>query len=479
MSEPALSSMLELLACQHMADLLACFSARVDALVPGGTQILGLIPFPGSEIVCDVTGETLDTLHLGVNDFTHPLAQVIRSGKPAVWLSLNYGARIEHPHFRELVLRQSGACGLYALPLPDGQGRVGGIWAILAPSETIEGLLNVESLFSPLIQVFQHRSKELYKTSTSHDPDASLQTLEAAPWRIPGERVRHLYETLYAGKPILIAGETGTGKTWLAHYLHRYSAGQASLVSLDCAVLSEEWQGMKIFGENSVANSALVKAHQGILLIENIDRLSARWHGYFQHFLDTKEVLSMDGRDAGWVDLKLILTSSDCNDWKNSYVGFFQRFAGNGIYLPPLRERKQDINVIIECILKEQCLNLPAGFKFHEKNIGYLLGYSYPGNIRELENILLDYVSHVQFEGIDAGNEALREKTKERNADMFVSLYETQEHGSLKSLIAHYEAIVIRQRLKKYRFDKERTAASLSISRRSLDMKCKKSGIVR
>lgn len=478
MPEPALHPMLELISCEHMDDLLARFSAGVETIVPGMSQIFGLISFPGSEVVCQVTGKMPDHIHLGVDDFTHPLAQVIRSGKPAVWLSLNYGARIEHTAFRELILSQGRECGLYALPFGDGHGRICGIWAMLAPSAMIGDLLNVEK-FSSLLQVFQLRSKELSKVHIPIGNVTNLRTSEAEPWRVSSERIQHCLKALGLGRPVLITGELSTGKTWLAHYLYRRSPGQTALVSLDCAVLSEEWQGIKLFGEKSVASSLLVKANRGFLLIENIDRLSPRWHGSFQYFLDTNEVLSTDGRDSGSADVTLIFTSSGCDDWKKVHVGFYHRVAGVEIYLSPLRERIQDIKTISESILSEHSLKLPTGFYLSEEVIDILVGYSYPGNIRELENILDNYVFLIKSEGAKVGKTALREKTKERQAGMFFSPSGSQDSGSLKTIITRYEAIVLRERLNKYNFDKERTAASLSISRRSLDMKCKKSGIVR
>lgn len=479
MPEPVLSAILELLACQQVDDLMACFAARVAMLAPYGSQIIGVIPFPGSEMACRVTGERTDTLHLSVDDFRHPLAQVIRSAKPALWLSLNYGARIEHPNFRELVSRQNGECGLYAIPLLEGQGRVWGIWAILAPATTLEALLTIESQFSSLLQVFLIRSRELNKTGTRIEPAPCQQAAEPLPWRISSERVQHLVEALSPGKPVLIVGEKGTGKTWLAHYLHRYSKGQAPLVNLDCALLSEEWQGIKIFGEKNVSGSALVKAHRGFLLLENIDRLSPRWHGYFQHFLDTHEVLSTDGRDAGNVHLQLILTSQDREEWKRKHAGFYHRIAGSEIYLPPLREQRQGIKSIVERILTENHRDLPVNFYLAEEVVESLVKYSYPGNIREMENILRDYIFQVKNHGMAVGYRELMEKTIGRPARFFSPLSESHDSGPLKKILARYETIVLRQRLEKYNFDKERTAASLSISRRSLDMKCKKSGIVR
>lgn len=479
MPEPALPAILDLLACQQLDDLLACFASKIAMLAPGGSQILGVIPFPGSEIACQVIGEKAASLHLRVDDFRHPLAQVIRNAKPAVWLSLNYGARIEHPKFRDLVLRQNGECGLYAIPLLEGQGRVWGVWAILAPATTLEALLNVENQFSSLLQVFLIRSRELKKTDAQIEPAQRKQASETLPWRVSGDCLQHVVEALSLGKPVLIVGEKGTGKTWLAHYLHRYCTGQAPFVNLDCAVLSEEWQGVKIFGEKNVSGSALVKAHRGFLLLENIDRLAPRWHGYLQHFLDTNEVLSTDGRDAGNVHLKLIFTSQDREEWKRKHAGFYHRIAGSEIYLPPLREQRQDIKQIVERFLTENQQGLPGDFYLTEEVVESLTQYSYPGNIREMENILHDYISRVKSNGMAGGYKALREKTISRPASIFSPLFENHDSGALKTILARYETIVLRQRLEKYNFDKERTAVSLSISRRSLDMKCKKSGIVR
>lgn len=483
MSLSAAHSILELLSCNDMTELLTRFSAQMDELAPGCSQLSGLLMPRSSLIECRVSGSHSGLIHLDVNDFRHPLAQVIRSGKPAVWLSLNFGARIEHSAFKALVQRQKTECGLYAFPFVDNNGHVSGVWAALAPSITIGKLVDTQGHFQVIAQVVQHRIRELSQRRLHVDNGASNDFKATEGACIASHYVQFLLERLQADKPVALTGESGTGKTWLAHYLHAYSRDTSSLVCFDCAVLSDEMQGLKLFGENSVAGAALVKAHRGYLLIENIDALAARWHARFQHFLDTHEVISCDARDSGTVTLKLIVTCrrsfSELNKLYPTNAGFYHRFCGAEIYLPPLRDRMHDIKKITGILLESIKKPLAQPAALSEDALDVLLTHTFPGNIRELENIIRIYIITLENEGSEQALATLvtRLKASQGCSLSFSTAYVMS--GSLKKILAYYEEVVLRHRLEKYNFDKERVAKSLSISRRSLDMKCKKAGISR
>ncbi len=481
MSDVASCSLLELLSCESIRDLVACFSAQAKKWVPDGCQLSGLVTASSPDVECLVMGTTT-AISLRADDFSHPLAQIIRSGKPAIWMSLNYGARIEHRAFRELVQQQKEECGLYAFPLLNANGRTCGIWALLAPSVVIGDLLKADNPVLSLVQVFQLRVRELSRGDSGAIPVTAMQGEETDPGTVSGECVQALLDVLHSGRPVAITGETGTGKTWLAHYLYQRSLVSTSLISLDCSVLTEDLQGVRLFGADSVAGSALVKAHRGFLLIENIEALAQCWYARFQHFLDSREVISCDGRDSGVAEVRLIITSqqpfitTNCPD-KGGRI--FYCFTGLEMALSPLRERIHDIKAISSALIQSKPYSSVKTCILTDEVINVLQGYSYPGNIRELENILDGYLFALHTKSMPIAFAELIAKTREIKNKKYDSLPTPESSGSLKKILSRFEDAILRYRLEKYHFDKERTAASLSISRRSLDMKCKKSGIVR
>lgn len=483
MSLSAAHSVLELLTCNDIEELLTRFSAQMDELAPGCSLLSGMRMPRSSLIECRVSGSSPSFIQLDVNDFRHPLAQVIRSGKPAVWLSLNFGARIEHPAFKALVQCQKNECGLYAFPFVDHNGQVSGVWAALAPSITIAKLVDTQEPFQVIAQVFQHRIRELSQRRIHVVNGANNALKPADGVCIAPHYVDLLLERLQAGKPVALTGESGTGKTWLAHHLHACSRDTSPLLCFDCAVLSEEMQGLKLFGENSVAGAALVKAHRGYLLLENIDALATRWHAHLQHFLDTNEVISCDARDSGTVTLKLIVTCtrtfSKLYNLHPKNAGFYHRFCGGEIYMPPLRDRMQDINLICEILLRSIKPSLKQCAVLSKDVLDALLTHTFPGNIRELENIIRIYIISLENEGAEQAFVKLTTKLKESQERSPLLSIAGALSGTLKKVLTDYETMVLRHRLEKYNFDKERVAKSLSISRRSLDMKCKRAGISR
>jgi len=202
---------------------------------------------------------------------------------------------------------------------------------------------------------------------------------------------------------ILITGETGTGKDILAQSIHNYSLLRDNpFVAINCAALPESLLEMELFGYEEGAFTDAKKggkpglfelAHRGTIFLDEIAEMPLSLQNRLLRVIEEKRVRRIGGTKFIPVDVRII-TATNKDLWKMVEEGKFRedlyyRVNVLHIHLPPLRERKEDIIPIF----KETVSNLSGnGFteinfeKICEELKDILLGYSWPGNIRELIN---------------------------------------------------------------------------------------------
>jgi len=156
-------------------------------------------------------------------------------------------------------------------------------------------------------------------------------------------------------------------------------------------------------------------------------------------------------------------------DIKNSRMreDFFYRIHVIPISLPPLRERKDDLPLLIEHFLSIYTKDEPAP-KIDGKVLGRLYNYNWPGNIRELQNVLQRYIT---LKTIDFMGQSPAEP---RLLDDIAVPDETPKGESLESVLEKIEKDIILKALKKNQWQKNKTAAALNIDRKTLFRKLKK-----
>lgn len=202
-------------------------------------------------------------------------------------------------------------------------------------------------------------------------------------------------------QPLLIRGETGTGKELLARHIHRTSGRPGLFVALNCARLSPQHGEAELFGHvpgfatGSPSSRAgwFGSAHGGTLYLDEIGDLPLPLQRQLLRALETREVLRVGARDANPVDVRLIAaTSFDLA--RAAAVGKFDerllRYLDDGhLRLPPLRERPGDILPMAGYFLglHAQHLGLPAP-ALDPAAQQVLESYAWPGNTRELENVI-------------------------------------------------------------------------------------------
>ncbi|HSW39908.1 MAG TPA: sigma-54 dependent transcriptional regulator [Acidobacteriota bacterium] len=201
---------------------------------------------------------------------------------------------------------------------------------------------------------------------------------------------------------VLITGESGTGKELVARALHNRSNRRGkSFVTLNCGALPDTLMESELFGyEKGAFTGAMTMkrgriemASQGTLFLDEVGDMSAKTQVDFLRILQDRELHRLGGSKAIAVDVRFIAATN--RDLKAGTVehwfreDLYYRFNVVPIAMPPLRERRDDIPLLLEAFLSELCsiYNKPPK-RVSEKALEMLVRYHWPGNIRELRNLV-------------------------------------------------------------------------------------------
>jgi transcriptional regulator with PAS, ATPase and Fis domain len=201
--------------------------------------------------------------------------------------------------------------------------------------------------------------------------------------------------------PVLLQGETGTGKEVAANHIHILSARkERPMLTLDCTVLTESLFEAEIFGHEQGAftgsvgkrEGLLEQANSGILFLDEIGELQRSQQVKLLRVLESGQFRRVGGRKQLHLNARIICaTNRDLLPAVESgqfRADLYYRIACLTIRLPPLRERLEDIPLITSELLVR--LGRITGHSYHitPDAVELLKGYHYPGNIRELRNII-------------------------------------------------------------------------------------------
>jgi DNA-binding NtrC family response regulator len=207
---------------------------------------------------------------------------------------------------------------------------------------------------------------------------------------------------LVSESPILICGETGTGKGVLARWLHDHSArSDESFVDLNCAGLTREFLETELFGHEKGAFTGAVSwkmglyemAHRGTLFLDEIGDVDVQVQPKLLKALEEGRFRRLgDVRDRV-VDARLIVaTHQDLGEQVKEgkfRKDLYFRISTLPLVTPPLRERKADIPLLAAQLVARIAAELGrAEMHFEEAAVDALTSYSWPGNIRELRNVI-------------------------------------------------------------------------------------------
>jgi DNA-binding NtrC family response regulator len=206
--------------------------------------------------------------------------------------------------------------------------------------------------------------------------------------------------------PVLVGGETGTGKELVASAIHHWSARrQGRLVSLNCAAIPETLVESELFGHERGAFTGAVASKPGLLeaagggtvFLDEIGELSPGTQGKLLRVLDTRRVTRLGEIKEREVDLRIVAaTNRNLEDEVREgrfRRDLFFRISGAMVWLPPLRERPRELPLLAQTFLNQACVRIGRSpMVLGPAALEALCGHDWPGNIRELRNVM-EYVT--------------------------------------------------------------------------------------
>lgn len=198
---------------------------------------------------------------------------------------------------------------------------------------------------------------------------------------------------------ILITGESGTGKEVLARLIHQNSQkANGPLIAVNCAAIPEGLIESELFGHVKGAFTGAVKnrkghfqtAHGGTLFLDEIGELSTDIQVKLLRAIQEREVQPVGSEKISKVDIRIIAaTNLDLKDKISAGLfreDLFYRLSVIPLFIPPLRERLEDIPALVNHFLQK--FDAPPGVRFSKEAVDVLKQYTWPGNIREIQNII-------------------------------------------------------------------------------------------
>ncbi|MGE0639891.1 MAG: sigma 54-interacting transcriptional regulator [Thermoanaerobaculia bacterium] len=233
--------------------------------------------------------------------------------------------------------------------------------------------------------------------------------LEGQGFVVASPRMRRLLELAERVAPrgvnVLVRGESGTGKELVAKLVHHLSGRAGAMVAINCGALPESLLESELFGiEGGVATGVSARrgkfelADGGTLFLDEIGDMAPALQVKLLRALQEREVLRVGGETPVPVDVRLIAATHRSLESLVAEGRFredlYYRIKGVELELPPLRERREEIPLLARHFLDRFCARegIPVP-SISREALALLLEYDYPGNVRELQNLLDGAVS--------------------------------------------------------------------------------------
>ncbi|WP_218056303.1 sigma 54-interacting transcriptional regulator [Gilliamella sp. App6-5] len=211
-------------------------------------------------------------------------------------------------------------------------------------------------------------------------------------------------------EPLLISGETGTGKDLLANACHQYSPrGDQTFLALNCAAMPDDVVESELYGHAAGAYPGAIEnkkgffeqANGGSVLLDGIDEMSFQMQTKLLRFINDGYFRRVGDDDEVYVDVRIICATkvdlAELVEQGKFRKDLYYRLNVLSLNLPSLQERKDDIALLVHIFVNEfankQGIIPPT---VDDNVIDYLTGYSWPGNVRQLKNILYSALAQLK-----------------------------------------------------------------------------------
>lgn len=303
----------------------------------------------------------------------------------------------------------------------------------------------------------------------------SLKTMVAgAP--VMQEVLRQIAAVAGTNATVLVLGESGTGKELVARALHSEGRrSQAPFVAVNCGAFTESLLESELFGHEKGAFTGAVARHEGAferaqggtLFLDEIALAPMPVQSRLLRALEEREVLRVGGRDPVKVDVRIVAATNrdldemvDSNEFRRDLL---YRLQVVSLHLPPLRERREDIQALAERFMAKACAE-------HGRHLGALdqaclaklAAHAWPGNVRELRNVMEAAVIMAEGTRLTPGDLRLKRDDMPPGGAVKVSAATT---------LADLEKEAILQALRRHEGNRQMSADELGISSRTIQRK--------
>jgi DNA-binding NtrC family response regulator len=344
--------------------------------------------------------------------------------------------------------------------------------------------------------------KALEKQALKREIDSLRRQLTGAPPtdRLMGQHpaMQQVYKMIGqvadTDAAVLIRGETGTGKELVARTIHESSRRRDNaLVAVDCASFAETLLESELFGHERGSFTGAFKrklgkfelAHRGTLFLDEIGNVSTGVQAKLLRFLQEKSIERVGGTETIEVDTRIIAaTSLDIEEAvkrRQFREDLFYRLNVVPIRLPPLRERRADIPILAEHFLRFYSTSRRGeALHFAPAVLNCLLNYSWPGNVRQLQNVIERAVVTTQGSVITLDNlppEVRGQGPEPEGAGALPEAPGLDEGRSFDEAVEDFERNVLRHALEQTNWNQTSAARMLGMSFRAMRYRVKKYGL--
>jgi len=355
--------------------------------------------------------------------------------------------------------------------------------------EDVRVLNIVATLFAQylkLYQIFRQEKSEREKLSLELKKRYRLRNVIGI-----SDKMQEVFKTaLKAAKSkatILLMGESGTGKELIAKAIHFESdRAKGPFIAINCAAIPENLLEAELFGyEKGAFTGALVSkpgkfelANGGTIFLDEIGDMPLALQAKLLRVIQDKAFERIGGTRPIKVDVRIIAaTNKDLEKMVKEGTfreDLYYRLNVIPIFLPPLRERREDIPLLIDYFLKKFNKEYNKNIGISNEAVKALINYSWPGNVRELENTIERLV--VLTEGEEITLEDLPFYIKQEKENPLAFLKDT---NSLPAQLELLEKKAIEEALKACNYNQTRAAKLLGLTKRQINYKIKKYGLLK
>jgi two-component system response regulator AtoC len=288
---------------------------------------------------------------------------------------------------------------------------------------------------------------------------------------------------------VLIRGESGTGKELIARAIHFQSNRKNNtIVEINCASIPETLLESELFGHEKGAFTGAYKskkgkfeiAHEGTLFLDEIGELPPGVQAKLLRVLQDKTFTRVGGIENIEINVRLVAATN--TDLENAMKegrfreDLYYRLNVIPIYIPPLRERSEDIGPLVDHFIKKYVAKNNReiqGITDEARNVLYQ--YAWPGNVRELENAIENAVVMAESDMVDVKDlPGYLQSGYQEKKQFILKPFNSNPNLNLKEQLDSYECTIIRQALEECGGNKTKAAKKLGFTLRTLRNKIKK-----